>query len=849
MENLYDRPVLAVDPGMHTAEIVSLAVDRDVRFIVTGSADKTIRIWNAADGTSVNTVYPPQGPDKVGSIYAVAISPDGNLIAAGGWTSDNAIYLIDAKRGNIFDTIPGIPNLTASLAFSPNGRYLVAGTVGLRVFDRDQHWASVGRDDDYRDLVTHISFAADGRFAAGTQDGLVRLYDAQFRSLKTASPYGRHTITSMAFRSDGKRLAIGSTQYPCVSILDGQTLESLHIVPATSAVAGDKATVAWSNDGEKLLLSTELRVVLGGASGQIIECDTAGQGECREHKHWVGSTVSFMVPTKSGDLVVGGNSIPYLGVFDPSGELRWEHRSRVASFPLAPVLQVNNDGSTVDFRFEANPRVIRFSLTDLKVEDRPRWDSGDSKVPTDPKVGIDRNGVLAIGGQPVRLESDEEAQSFAAFQNSERFVVGTNFSLYLFGEHREKLWSRPLTDVALDIKVTGNGRLAVAAIADGTIRWFRVDDGTELLAMMPLSRNVAGLRSGREVSADTIDWIAWTPDGFYTSTKDAASVLKWLTNQADQSQAISVPVSRIPRLDRPDVIRRLAQDRDILTALGQAELGAVRRAIQTATGSQQLPGARLYVVAVGVSDYGPKAGRVGLKFADNDASELLKKLDETQGASALYSRVVPMLLENEDASKKNIFQALDLVESEMSRGDNRDVAVVMFSGHGARIDDDLYLLPYGVDVTTLASVEASAIPAEQLGSKIAKIARHGFAIVLLDACRSGAVTNDGSVLKSDASAMKDSFSDSAVEVLTSSSGDEDSIEDPTWKHGAFTEALLEELTGEPLNKGRTTVSIGELARDVASKLLLLTTPTGNAQHLGVSPGFARLATQIFVVGK
>lgn len=848
-EELYDRPILAVDPGMHTSEIHSLAVDRDAHIIVTGSADKTIRIWNAADGAPTYTVYPPQGPEKVGSIYAVAVSPDGNVIAAGGWTNDNAVYLIDAKRGTIFDAIRTIPDLTGSLAFSASGRYLLVGTLGLLVFDRDRNWASVSRDDNYTDVVTHISVAEDGRFAVGTQDGTVRLYDDQFHATKTASPYGRHPITSIAFRSDGALLAIGSTVYPCISLLDGQTLGRLPVVPDTSAVAGDQATVAWSSDGQKLILSTELSVGLGGVSGRIIECDNAGRGECRANKHLVGSTVSYMVSTKEGDLVVVGNSIPYLGRLDQSGDLRWEHKSRVARFPIAPVLKVNDDGSIVDFRFEPNPTVVRFSLADLKLEDQPRWDDSYYRRVVDPKIVIDRNSGLTVGGRPIPLDLNEEAGSFAVFQNAQRFVVGTNFALYLFGDRGERLWHRPLTGVAIDVKVTGNGRLVVAAVDDGTIRWFRADDGTELLAMMPVSKNLAGLDSGSTVAADTLDWIAWTPDGFYTATQGAVTVLKWLTNQEDHPQAIAIPVSRIPRLERPDVIRRLVQDRDILTALGQAELAAVRNAVQTATGSQQLPGARLYVVAVGVSDYGPKAGRIGLKFADNDASELTEKLDKTQGTSTLYSRVVPMLLENQDATKENLFQALDLVESEMSRGDNRDVAVFMFSGHGAKIDDDLYLLPYEVDVTTLATVEASAIPAEQLASKVAKVARHGLVIVLLDACHAGAIANDGSVLKSDSGAMRDSFSDGDVEVLTSSSGDEDSIEDSRWKHGAFTEALLEELSGDPASRTPTTVSIGELARDVARKLLQLTTPTGNAQHLGVSPGFGRLATQIFVVGK
>jgi WD40 repeat protein len=81
---LFDRPVLVVDPGMHTAMIWRTATDRDGSWAVTGSDDKTVRVWSLADGTLSRTIRLPAGPGDVGKAYAVAISPDGTLIAAGG---------------------------------------------------------------------------------------------------------------------------------------------------------------------------------------------------------------------------------------------------------------------------------------------------------------------------------------------------------------------------------------------------------------------------------------------------------------------------------------------------------------------------------------------------------------------------------------------------------------------------------------------------------------------------------------------------------------------------------------------------------------------------------------------
>ena len=47
---LSEQPMLVVDPGMHTAPIRAAAVDAAGRLAVTGSDDKTVRLWSLTDG-------------------------------------------------------------------------------------------------------------------------------------------------------------------------------------------------------------------------------------------------------------------------------------------------------------------------------------------------------------------------------------------------------------------------------------------------------------------------------------------------------------------------------------------------------------------------------------------------------------------------------------------------------------------------------------------------------------------------------------------------------------------------------------------------------------------------------
>ncbi len=53
------EPILRIETGMHTAMIRRIAVDSDNRYLVTGSDDKTIRVWELSTGRLLKTIRPP----------------------------------------------------------------------------------------------------------------------------------------------------------------------------------------------------------------------------------------------------------------------------------------------------------------------------------------------------------------------------------------------------------------------------------------------------------------------------------------------------------------------------------------------------------------------------------------------------------------------------------------------------------------------------------------------------------------------------------------------------------------------------------------------------------------------
>ena len=825
---LYDQPVLVVDPGMHTAPVKTAVVDAAGRFAVTGSYDKTVRVWSLTDGKLLQTIRVPVGPDDVGRIDAVALSPDGELIAAGGWTerlitaSPNSIYLFGARTGKITARITGLPNVVESLAFSQDGQYLVAGLFGqkngLRVYDRDRQWAEAFRDTDYGYSIYGLSFAADGRLVTASQDGYVRLYDRSFKlTVPPRKATGGDQPVRVAFNPDGTVLAVGYGDTATVSLFDGHSLEPLP-GPNLDGVGRSLGIVSWSKDGKALYAGGQYKV---GSQTPVLAWADAGRGERRVLPAGL-DTVGDLAALPDGSLLVATQD-PLVELLTPDGRVRWAHPSPKADFlDQRGTLSVSADGAIVDFAFELQRKSpLRFDLHSLKLTADP---PADGQTIRPKQVGLAVEGWVntfspTLNGKPIALDRYERSRSLAIHADGNRFVLGTNWSLRTFDAEGHPLWKRQ-TPTVWAVNIPGDGRLVVAAYGDGTIRWHRMDDGRELLALY--------------VQPDKQNWVAWTPEGFYGATPGAFGVLQWQVNHGFDAAADTVPVSAIPRLRRPDALALVLQEMETARALGIADVKAARRDVQIATGSAKAPGARLHVLAIGVSDYGDKASDLRLKFADRDAHDLASALVNTQDGG-LYAEVKPMYLHDSAADKAGIFEAFAAMEHNMEASTGQDVAVVMFSGHGTMIDGQFYLVPYGADNSTPARLKGSAIAAMEFQSEISKLAGHGRVLVLLDACRSAGLIGGSSSPQVGADVLRAVLAANNVTVLTSSKADKLSREDDRWQHGAFTKVLLDALSADDVDTDHNgVITMTELTAYVAGHLSQL---TGGDQQLGLDQRF------------
>jgi WD40 repeat protein len=657
---LYEQPVLVIDPGMHTAPVVTAGADAAGRLGVTGSFDRTVRVWSLADRKLKRTIRMPAGPGNVGTIYAVAINPNGEVIAVGGWTRATAsapedlIYLFETRTGKMTKQIL-VSGSATGLTFSHDGNYLAAGlgVDGLRVYDRDRRWAEAFRDTDYGDSIYGLTFSADNRLAAASLDGKIRLYDRSFkRVVPPRQTTGGKRPYGIAFSPDGTMLAVGYNDAPVVDLIDGHSLATLQRPNLAGLRTGGNPNhlnqVAFSRDGNTLYAggagdyAIDGRLVLAWANG--------GRGVRRVLPAGI-NTIGALAPLPDGGLFVAAMD-PLLEVLEPDERPRWVIPSPKADMRgQYQTLAVSADGTIVDFGFEQfGKSPLRFDLRALKLSRDPSADYQTIPAKQD-GLGIE------VWNRPIELRRYESLHSFSVRPDKKRFVLGTNWNLRAFDEKGQPLWTHLVSDEVWAVNITGDGRLVVAAYSDGTIRWHRMDDGRELLALFVLK--------------DKQNWVAWTPEGFYGATPGAFGVLQWQVNHGFDAAADVVPVSAIPRLRRPDALALVLQEMETARALGIADMKAARRDVQIATKSAKAPGARLHVLTIGVSEYGDKAKNLKLNFASRDAQDVASALINTQDGG-LYAEVKAQFLHDGTANKDGIFDALAAMERNMTAATGGD---------------------------------------------------------------------------------------------------------------------------------------------------------------------------------
>jgi WD40 repeat protein len=354
-------------------------------------------------------------------------------------------------------------------------------------------------DTDYGDRITGVTFSIGGQLASVSSDGNVRLYDRAFKLVVPPMKMtGGKRPDKIAFSPDGASLAVGYADAPIVELLDGHSLTPLPGPDVEGLSGGDLSLITWSKDGGTLYASGGY---WDGNQNPVLAWADAGHG-ARRTLPATRNPVAGLAALPDGGLFVATQD-PFVELLAPDGRLRWVHPPPKANFRgQHDTLAVSTDGSIVDFGFEYQGKSpFRFDLRALKLSGDP---PADQRTIPAKQAGVDarrwRSSSPTLDGKPIALEPYERSLSLAVNPDSSRFVLGTKWNLRAFDANGQLIWRRAAPTSVWAVNISGDGLLAIAAYGDGTIRWHRLDDGRELLALYVL--------------VDKQNWVAWTPRAF-----------------------------------------------------------------------------------------------------------------------------------------------------------------------------------------------------------------------------------------------------------------------------------------------------------------------------------------------
>lgn len=494
------------------------------------------------------------------------------------------IYLFDRTSKALDGFIPSLPDVINHLCFSPDGRYLAAslGSRGVRIWSVND-WQLVASDEAYEGASHGCAFSASGQLVTTSLDGHVRLYDGDtFGLLQKVQLSAGSEPFGIAFSPDSERIAIGFADASRVALLSALDLSELPAPNTQGLGKGGLSKVGWSKDGERLFAAGRYQT-----NGQfpILVWAAAGSGR---RSLWDGtaSIVTDLDALDDGGLLVSTDYPAWLKL-SASGNQIDLRRGTVPDYrdKLGNAFEVSADARRVSVGLGYGTdamvlldlderRLLEGALNENWLLQRELQALGYDPGPADGQygpstaralnawradVGLGTGGFddrvrerlglspltsartraadlsikswkhaagTTLNGQPLPLAPYEQSHALAIAPDEQSFVLGTSWHLRAFDRSGTPRWIKPVPDAAWGVNVSADGKVLVAALGDGTLRWYRYADGEQLLAVYIHQRS-------RE-------WVAWTPSGYYDASPGGDRLIGWQINRYEELPGLAI---------------------------------------------------------------------------------------------------------------------------------------------------------------------------------------------------------------------------------------------------------------------------------------------------------------------
>jgi WD40 repeat protein/serine/threonine protein kinase len=227
----------------------------DGKRIASISYGGTVKLWDASTGRMLMVLCRDQRrlDFRAQQRRALAFSPDGNYLAAGGkvWNAENGTEVI---------ALHAAEEHAVCLRFSPNGKRIASVDLNgmLKIWDAGtaKELLAVRVDEEVIRQVSLISFSPDGnQIVSAGSDGTVRIWDTNTGAETMTLRGHADIVAAVNFSPNGKRIVSGSRD-GTAKVYDATTGTEL----LTLQVGSPVLSVAFSPDGKTVAAGT-----IGGA--------------------------------------------------------------------------------------------------------------------------------------------------------------------------------------------------------------------------------------------------------------------------------------------------------------------------------------------------------------------------------------------------------------------------------------------------------------------------------------------------------------------------------------------------------------------------------------------------------